>query len=48
MRLQGFDMGLDLDLGPELFGHRRLEAARDFVRGAEAKSAVHLEIEGYG
>ena len=30
--LHGLDVGLDLDLGPELGPHSLLEAARDLVR----------------
>ena len=44
-RLQRLDMGLDLDVGPELLAQRRLQPVGDLVRAAEREPAVDLEIE---
>ena len=44
-RLQRLDVGLDLDLGPELLAHRRFEAVRDLVRARECQAAVDFEVE---
>src|SRR5262249_47194153 len=43
--LQGLDVRLDLDVGPELVADRLLEPSRDVMRRGKRKRAVDLEIE---
>ena len=43
--LQRLDVGLDLDLDPELVAHRLLEPVGDLMRATEGQTAIDLEIE---
>src|SRR5262245_5049643 len=43
--LQRLDMGLDLDLEPELVAHGLLEPVRYLMSAAERQAAINLEIE---
>ncbi len=45
MRLQGLDVGLDLNSRSQFLAHRLFESARNVVRRAEGEGAIDLEIE---
>src|SRR5690349_5805688 len=44
---QGFDMGIDLDLGAELVADVALEIPGDVMSGSQRHVAVDLEVDAY-